>query len=117
MPQRSQAHVRLSVIDNQYEDALVTLVGEGYADDVTLDDVMSVEMPMVMTLELTAAGSSKETNVVDDDVVGTAAAPHAPLGGRPGTTHAPLGGSTGHTTRPVANHIVSSQSQDTTHRQ
>lgn len=31
--------VRLSVINNQYEDTVIHLVGEGYEDDVTLDNI------------------------------------------------------------------------------
>ncbi|XP_046359897.2 hydrocephalus-inducing protein homolog isoform X3 [Haliotis rufescens] len=39
---RSQAQIRLSVIDNQYEDSVILLVGEGYEDDITLDNIHSV---------------------------------------------------------------------------
>lgn len=35
--QRSQGQLRLSVINNQYEDSLVQLVAEGYQDTLTLD--------------------------------------------------------------------------------
>lgn len=31
--------VRLSVINNQYEDTVIHLVGEGYEDDVSLDNI------------------------------------------------------------------------------
>ncbi|XP_025115052.1 hydrocephalus-inducing protein-like isoform X4 [Pomacea canaliculata] len=40
--QRSVAHIRMSVVDNQYEDSVVQLVGEGYQDDITLDNITSV---------------------------------------------------------------------------
>lgn len=31
--------IHLSVIDNQYEETLIHLVGEGYEDDITLDNI------------------------------------------------------------------------------
>ena len=34
--------MKLTVINNQYEDSVVQLVGEGYEDDITLDNIHSV---------------------------------------------------------------------------
>lgn len=31
--------IHLSVINNQYEDTIIHMVGEGYEDDITLDNV------------------------------------------------------------------------------
>ncbi|XP_052229341.1 hydrocephalus-inducing protein homolog isoform X3 [Dreissena polymorpha] len=58
--QRSQAHVRVSVIDNQYEDSVIQLVGEGYEDEITLDKISSVELPV--------DPENEEGNMADDDV-------------------------------------------------
>ncbi|XP_052816168.1 hydrocephalus-inducing protein homolog isoform X2 [Mya arenaria] len=58
--QRTQGHVRVSVIDNQYEDSVVQLVGEGYEDEITLDKIGSVETPINPEKE--------EGNMADDDV-------------------------------------------------
>ena len=62
VPQRSQAQIKLSVIDNQYEDSIIALVGEGYEDDVTLDNIHSV----VQTLD----PEQEEGSMADDDVPG-----------------------------------------------
>ena len=59
---RFQAHVRLSVIDNQYEDSIIQLVGEGYEDDITLDNVHGI----VSHLDQ----QSEEGSMADDDVTG-----------------------------------------------
>lgn len=59
-PQRSQAFVRLSVIDNQYEDSIVQLVGEGYVDNITLDNITST--PQLVAPE------DQEGNMAEDDV-------------------------------------------------
>uniref|UniRef100_A0A2C9K9X8 HYDIN/VesB/CFA65-like Ig-like domain-containing protein n=1 Tax=Biomphalaria glabrata TaxID=6526 RepID=A0A2C9K9X8_BIOGL len=39
---RSQASIKVTVIDNQYEDYIVQMVGEGYKDDITLDNIGSM---------------------------------------------------------------------------
>eukprot|EP00079_Xenopus_tropicalis_P024447 XP_012817094.1 PREDICTED: hydrocephalus-inducing protein homolog isoform X1 [Xenopus tropicalis] len=38
-PQRYEAILPISVVDNQYEQSYVQLVGEGYQDDLTLDNI------------------------------------------------------------------------------
>ncbi|XP_029465095.1 hydrocephalus-inducing protein homolog [Rhinatrema bivittatum] len=38
-PQRFEATIRLSVVDNQYEENRIQLMGEGYQDDLTLDNI------------------------------------------------------------------------------
>ncbi|XP_053402100.1 hydrocephalus-inducing protein homolog isoform X11 [Mercenaria mercenaria] len=58
--QRSQAHVRVSVIDNQYEDSVIQLVGEGYEDEISLDKINSVDVPI--------DPESEEGNMAEDDV-------------------------------------------------
>ncbi|XP_041375521.1 hydrocephalus-inducing protein homolog [Gigantopelta aegis] len=60
MTQRFQAHVRLSVIDNQYEDSIIQLVGEGYEDDITLDNIHSI----ISRVDL----ETEEGSMADDDV-------------------------------------------------
>ena len=60
--QRSQAHVRVSVIDNQYEDSVIQLVGEGYEDEISLDKINSVDVPI--------DPESEEGNMAEDDVSG-----------------------------------------------
>ncbi|MEE6500185.1 hypothetical protein FKM82_003696, partial [Ascaphus truei] len=39
--QRSEAVLRMSVLDNQYDQTCVQLVGEGYQDELTLDNIHS----------------------------------------------------------------------------
>ncbi|KAK6174452.1 hypothetical protein SNE40_017727 [Patella caerulea] len=58
--QRYQAHVRLSVIDNQYEDSVIQIVGEGYEDDITIDNIQTV----IHSIE----PEQEEGNMADDDV-------------------------------------------------
>ena len=60
--QRSQAHLRLSVVDNQYEDSTLQLVGEGYVDDITLDNITFI--PQNIPPE------NQEGNMAEDDVSG-----------------------------------------------
>lgn len=43
-PTKSGRHVgeiKLSVVDNPYEEGLIQLIGEGYEDDVTIDNIRS----------------------------------------------------------------------------
>ena len=60
--QRSQAHIRVSVIDNQYEDSIIQLVGEGYEDEISIDRIGCVDVPVDPEKE--------EGNMADDDVSG-----------------------------------------------
>lgn len=60
--QRSQAHVRVTVIDNQYEDSVIQLVGEGYEDEISLDKINSVDAPI--------DPENEEGNMAEDDVSG-----------------------------------------------
>jgi len=60
--QRSQAHIRLTVIDNQYEDSIIQLVGEGYEEEITLDNIHSVDIPV--------DPENEEGNMADDDISG-----------------------------------------------
>ena len=60
--QRSQAHVRLSVVNNQYEDSVVQLVGEGYQDDITVDNIRN----LVQYVD----PEQEEGNMAEDDVPG-----------------------------------------------
>lgn len=60
--QRSQAHIRVSVIDNQYEDSILQLVGEGYEDEISLDKITCVDVP--------TDPENEEGNMAEDDVSG-----------------------------------------------
>lgn len=60
--QRSQAHIHLMVVDNQYEDSVIQVVGEGYQDDITLDNIHSVDNGTELDFE--------EGNMAEDDVAG-----------------------------------------------
>lgn len=57
---RSQANIHITVEDNQYEDSIVQLIGEGYYDDVTLDNVHGVIQ--------SSEPADEEGNMADDDV-------------------------------------------------
>ncbi|CAF0941486.1 unnamed protein product [Adineta steineri] len=43
-PQRYEGVLRLVVVDNQYEDTTVQLIGESYTDDITLDNIHGLVM-------------------------------------------------------------------------
>ncbi|CAF4941365.1 unnamed protein product, partial [Rotaria socialis] len=43
-PQRYEGALRLVVVDNQYEDTIVQLIGESYTDDITLDNIHGLVM-------------------------------------------------------------------------
>ena len=64
--QKSQAHIKLTVIDNQYEDSIIQMVGEGYEDEITLDNIHSVSQPFEQ--EITEEDGSA---VPDDDISGS----------------------------------------------
>jgi hydrocephalus-inducing protein len=49
-------------VDNQYEDSLIQLVGEGYQDDVTIDNVRQ--------LVTYVDPENEEGNNAEDDVAG-----------------------------------------------
>lgn len=53
----------MSVVDNQYEDSVVQLVGEGYQDDITLDNITSVFKENTLPEDL-------EGNMADVNVAG-----------------------------------------------
>ncbi|XP_071173399.1 hydrocephalus-inducing protein homolog isoform X10 [Mytilus edulis] len=61
--QRSQAHIKLTVIDNQYEDSIIQMVGEGYEDEITLDNIHSVSQPFEPEV---VAG--EDSALPDDDI-------------------------------------------------
>lgn len=63
LAQRSQAHVRLSVVDNQYEDSIIQLVGEGYIDDITISNITS-------TPNVYVDPENQEGNMAEDNVAG-----------------------------------------------
>jgi hydrocephalus-inducing protein len=62
LAQRSQGSIHLTVVNNQYEDSVVQLVGEGYEDDVSLDNIHSVLVPVDPETE--------EGCMADDDIPG-----------------------------------------------
>lgn len=39
LPQRVEGKIHLSVVDNPYEETNIQLVGEGYEDDFTIDNI------------------------------------------------------------------------------
>ena len=65
LAQRSAAHVRLTVVNNQYEDSVIQLIGEGYEDDITVDNIHDVVIPVDPELE---EGSMAEEDVPGKDV-------------------------------------------------
>ncbi|XP_067327017.1 hydrocephalus-inducing protein homolog [Anolis sagrei] len=42
LTQRLEGQIRLSILDNQYEETRIQMVGEGYQEDVTLDNIRSL---------------------------------------------------------------------------
>ncbi|KAH0619415.1 hypothetical protein JD844_000028 [Phrynosoma platyrhinos] len=76
LTQRIEGLIRLSIVDNQYEETNIQMVGEGYQDDVTLDnihslvtdiDVFSAEEPLE---ESTAESKGKRESSSDGADVG-----------------------------------------------
>ena len=65
LAQRSAAHVRLTVVNNQYEDSVIQLIGEGYEDDITIDNIHDVIIPVDPELE---EGSMAEEDVPGGDI-------------------------------------------------
>ncbi len=63
--QRYEAALRLVVVDNQYEDTIVQLIGESYTDDITLDNIHG----LVIGDELSAIDNTPQT-IVDEDAPG-----------------------------------------------
>jgi hydrocephalus-inducing protein len=63
--QRYEAVLRLVVVDNQYEDTIVQLIGESYTDDITLDNIHG----LVMADEPLAIENGQQT-IVDEDAPG-----------------------------------------------
>ncbi|XP_030060864.1 hydrocephalus-inducing protein homolog [Microcaecilia unicolor] len=61
--QRFTATIRLSVLDNQYEESRVQLVGEGYQDDLTLDNIHYLVAPSGI--------ENVEGQLKDDDIEAT----------------------------------------------
>lgn len=61
-PTKSQAAIQLSIEDNQYEDSVVQLIGEGYEDDITLDNIHSVVKDSAILLE--------DESMTEEDVEG-----------------------------------------------
>ena len=57
---------QISVTDNQYEDSVVQMVGEGYEDDVTLDNIGSVFVPVDPEKEM---GSMAEDDVGGGEIM------------------------------------------------
>lgn len=64
--QRYEGLIRLVVVDNQYEDTIVHLIGESYTDDITLDNIHGV----LMNNEVNAIESVPQQTIVDEDAPG-----------------------------------------------
>nr|XP_033799169.1 hydrocephalus-inducing protein homolog isoform X3 [Geotrypetes seraphini] len=62
LPQHFEATIRLSVLDNQYEENMVHLVGEGYQDDLTLDHIHYL---MAASGIQNVEGQLKDTDIED----------------------------------------------------
>ena len=58
--QRFEGQVRLTVVDNQYEDIVVQLVAEGYSDEIVIDCGNSI----------TEVDSFEDGNLAEDDAPG-----------------------------------------------
>jgi len=63
--QRYEAALRLVVVDNQYEDTIVRLIGESYTDEITLDNIHG----LVMNEENLAI--ENQQTIIDEDAPGT----------------------------------------------
>jgi len=61
LAKKCQGEVRLSVVDNQYEDCVIHLVAESYQHDVSIDNVTSVAQ---------LSEDVDEVTIVDDNVPG-----------------------------------------------
>ena len=70
-PQRYEAVLRLVVVDNQYEDTIVHLIGESYTDDITLDNIHGLVMA---GNESTGVDANQQT-IVDEDAPGRSSKP------------------------------------------
>ncbi len=64
--QRYEAALRLVVVDNQYEDTIVQLIGESYTDDITLDNIHG----LVINDETSLAIENTQQTIVDEDAPG-----------------------------------------------
>lgn len=60
---RSQGQIRLTVLNNQYEDTVIQMVGEGYSDEVTLSNIHSIASTNIDP-------EQEEGNLAEDDVAG-----------------------------------------------
>lgn len=61
-PQRSQANLKITVVDNEYEDSIIQMIGEGFQDDITLDNIGSAFISSDLEDEIAV--------LPDDDVPG-----------------------------------------------
>lgn len=62
LPQRVEGQIHLSVVDNPYEETNIQLVGEGYEDDFTLDNIHG--------LVADSFGENTEGNLEEDIIEG-----------------------------------------------
>ncbi|XP_059569698.1 hydrocephalus-inducing protein homolog [Alligator mississippiensis] len=70
MAQRVEGKIHLLVVDNQYEETNIQMVGEGYQDDITLDNIHG----LVDSIEENAEGQ------LEDDIVEATKADHIQFG-------------------------------------
>ncbi|NXL83544.1 HYDIN protein, partial [Alectura lathami] len=77
LPQRVEGKIHLSVVGNPYEDTNIQLVGEGYEDDFTLDNIHG----------LVADSTEKPGGSLEEDIIEATRADHIQFGdchvGRP----------------------------------
>ena len=64
-PLRYEGALRLVVVDNQYEDTMVQLIGESYTDDITLDNIHGFDM-----VDESLAVEAGQHTIVDEDAQG-----------------------------------------------
>ncbi|XP_006878929.1 PREDICTED: hydrocephalus-inducing protein homolog [Elephantulus edwardii] len=63
---RMAGTVHLSVVDNQYEETIIHLVGEGYEDDITLDNIHG--LVAAASHDASEITEVLEENSMDDDI-------------------------------------------------
>ncbi|KGL84882.1 Hydrocephalus-inducing protein, partial [Tinamus guttatus] len=72
LTQRVEGRIRLSIVDNPYEETNIQLVGEGYQDDFTLDNIHG----------LVADSNEEDTESnLEEDLIEAARADHIQFGG------------------------------------
>ena len=62
--------VKVSLVDNPFEDASIVLLGEGYMEDITLENVHTVKDDSLSASAFSAANqNSEDEDESDNDVI------------------------------------------------